>query len=96
MGSRPAASTWRLPSTASPTSCGWAPAVVARHVAGAVQALRPGGALVVLNLSYQGDTAADVATAHGWATAHGLALEVAGEQPFALWDGRAFVLRRPG
>lgn len=71
-------------------------AVVARHVAGAVRALRPGGSLVVLNLSYQGDAAADIATACGWATAHGLALEVRGEQPFALWDGRAFVLRRSG
>jgi len=70
--------------------------VVARHVAGAVRALRPGGALVVLNLSYQGDAAADIATARRWATEHGLAPEVTGEQPFALWDGRAFVLRRPG
>ncbi|MBL6082573.1 class I SAM-dependent methyltransferase [Belnapia sp. T18] len=72
------------------------PEVVTRHVVGAVRALRPGAALVVLNLSYQGDTAADIATAHGWATAHDLALEVMGEQPFALWDGRAFVLRRSG
>ncbi len=72
------------------------PAVVARHVMGAVRALRPGGALVVLNLSYQGDTAADIATARDWARTHDLALEVTGAQPFALWDGRAFVLRRSG
>ena len=72
------------------------PAVVARHVAGAVRALRPGGALVVLNLSYRGDAVADASEARGWAAAHGLALEVAGEQPFALWDGRAYALRRPG
>ena len=67
-------------------------AVVARHVAGAVRALRPGGALVVLNLSYDGDATAE---ARRWAAAHGLVLEVAGERPFALWDGRAYVLRRP-
>jgi len=72
------------------------PAVVARHVAGAVRALRPGGALVVLNLSYGRDSAADAADARAWAAAHGLALEVAGERPFALWDGTAYVLRRPG
>jgi SAM-dependent methyltransferase len=67
------------------------PAVVAQHVAGAAQALRPGGTLVVLNLSYEGDAAAEV---RGWATVHRLALEVAGERPFTLWDGRAYVLRR--
>jgi SAM-dependent methyltransferase len=71
------------------------PAVVARHVTGAVQALRPGGALVVLNLSYDGDIAADVLAARDWAAAHDLILEVAGEQPFTLWDGHAYVLRRP-
>jgi hypothetical protein len=68
------------------------PAVVARHVGGAAQALRPGGTLVVLNLSYKGDAAAE---ARGWAATHGLVLEVNGEQPFTLWDGRAYVLRRP-
>lgn len=72
------------------------PEVVARHVAGAVRALRPGGTLVVLNLSYEGDAAADPSEARRWAEAHGLALEVAGERPFALWDGRAYVLRRCG
>ncbi|WP_198384621.1 class I SAM-dependent methyltransferase [Roseomonas sp. KE2513] len=72
------------------------PAVVARHVAGAARALRPGGALVVLNLSYGREAAADVAEARGWAAAHDLVLDVAGERPFALWDGLAFVLRRGG
>ncbi len=41
------------------------PAVVARHVTGAVRALRPGGMLVVLNLAYEGNSAADIATARG-------------------------------
>ncbi|RYI35266.1 MAG: class I SAM-dependent methyltransferase [Acetobacteraceae bacterium] len=70
------------------------PTVVARHVAGAVRALRPGGALVVLNLSYGKGVAADVTEARGWALTHGLSLEVAGERPFTLWDGVAYVLCR--
>ncbi|WP_084698475.1 class I SAM-dependent DNA methyltransferase [Muricoccus aerilatus] len=72
------------------------PTVVARHVEGAARALRPGGALVVLNLSYGRGVAADVAEAREWGTAHDLALDVAGERPFALWDGLAYVLRRRG
>ncbi len=65
------------------------------HVSDAARALRPGGALVVLNLSYRGDPAADCADAAAWAEASGLALEVAGVRPFALWDGTAYVLRKP-
>lgn len=65
-----------------------------RHAEGAARALRPGGALVILNLSYRQDLAADQADAARWAARHGFALARAGEQPFALWDGTAFVLRR--
>ena len=68
------------------------PETVARHVAGAARALRPGGALVVLNLSYRGDHAADLADAQAWC-AHGFALERAGDRPFRLWDGTAWVFR---
>lgn len=64
------------------------------HVAGAARALRPGGALAVLNLSYGRGIEADRADAAAWATAHGLTLEQAGTRPFALWDGAAWVLRR--
>lgn len=64
------------------------------HVEGAARALRPGGALVVLNLSYGRGPEADRADAAAWAAAHGLALEQAGTRPFALWDGSAWVLRR--
>jgi SAM-dependent methyltransferase len=66
-----------------------------RHVAGAARALRAGGALAVLNLSYRQDLAADRADAAGWAERHGFAVARAGTQPFELWDGVAFVLRRP-
>ena len=69
------------------------PATVAATVGGAARALRPGGALVVLNLSYRDDDAADRADAAGWC-AYGFAPEVAGVRPFRLWDGAAYVLRR--
>lgn len=65
------------------------------HVSDAARALRLGGALVMLNLSYRGDPAADRTDAATWAKACGLVLEVADARPFALWDGTAFVLRKP-
>ncbi len=68
--------------------------VAEAHVAGAARALRPGGALAALNLSYRGDPGRDRADAARWAEAHGMALEVAGATPFALWVA-AFVFRRP-
>ena len=68
------------------------PDVAARHVSGAARALRPGGALVVLNLSYRGDPVADRADAEGWAALAGLAMRDHGT-PFRVWDGTAFVFR---
>ncbi|MCP5672141.1 hypothetical protein NL286_27940, partial [Klebsiella pneumoniae] len=59
--------------------------VAEAHVAGAARALRPGGALAVLNLSYRGDPALDRADAARCAGGAGLALEVAGATPFELW-----------
>lgn len=70
-------------------------AVAERHVADAARALRRGGALAILNLSYRGDLEADRADAARWAAAGGWALAVDGAAPFALWDGAAFLLRRP-
>ena len=69
-------------------------ALVDRHVAGAARALRPGGALAVLNFSYRGDGEADRADAAALSAAHGFTLERDGSAPFKLWDGTAFVLRR--
>ena len=69
-------------------------ATALRHVAGAARALRPGGALCILNLSYRDDPAADRADAAGWAVATGMRLVHDGEQPFRVWDGTAFVLAR--
>ena len=70
-------------------------AVADRHVADAARALRRGGALAILNLSYRGDPEADRADAARWAAAGGWTLAVGGAAPFALWDGAAFLLRRP-
>ncbi len=64
------------------------------HVAGAARALRAGGALVVLNLSYRGDAMADLADAARWAGEAGMVLERAGETPFTLWDASAWVFRK--
>lgn len=71
-------------------------AVVEAHLRGVARVLRPGGHLVVLNLSYGRDLAADRADAAAWALAYGFDLVVDGARPFTLWDGSAFVLRRLG
>jgi SAM-dependent methyltransferase len=68
--------------------------VAERHVADAARLLRPGGALVILNLSYRGDEAVDRADAIRWAAGYGFRLVVCGATPFTLWDGTGFVLER--
>ncbi len=65
-----------------------------RHVQGAARALRPGGALCVLNLSYRQSPDADLADASHWGEATGLRLVQGGVTPFSLWDGTAFVFVR--
>lgn len=68
-------------------------AVVAAHLHGARRALRAGGALALLNVSYEpGDD--DGAVAAGLAERFGFEVAVAGVRPFRLWDGTACVLRR--
>ncbi len=56
--------------------------------------LRPGGALVILNLSYEG-AAADRARIGRWSAGLDLRLDVDGRSPFTLWDGIAYAMRRP-
>ena len=69
------------------------PAVVARHLDGVRSALRPGGALAILNLSYEGDVH-DALAARMWAEQHRFRLDLAGPRPFRLWDGAAYVMTR--
>ena len=70
------------------------PETALRHVRGAARALRPGGALCLLNLSYRNDLVADRTDAAHWAADTGLRVIVNGTLPFRLWDGSAFVLAR--
>ncbi|MBP0494922.1 class I SAM-dependent methyltransferase [Pararoseomonas indoligenes] len=65
------------------------------HLQDAARLLRPNGALAILNLSYRGDPEADRADAARWATEGGWHLTANGTNPFTLWDGCAFLLRRP-
>lgn len=69
------------------------PEIVAGHLADATRILRPNGALVILNLSYEDDEY-DEAHAAAWAAEYGMVLAQADRQPFRLWDGSAYVLRQ--
>ncbi len=64
-----------------------------RHVAELARVLRPGGIAAILNYSYRGDPARDLAELGALASRHGFALERAGERPFRLWDAAVFLLR---
>jgi len=68
--------------------------IVATHVAESRRVLRPGGELVILNFSYRDDLAADRVDVCGLAETHGFTVLVAGAQPFRLWNGAVFRLRR--
>ncbi|WP_338665693.1 class I SAM-dependent methyltransferase [Pararoseomonas sp. SCSIO 73927] len=69
--------------------------IAERHMEDAARLLRPGGALVILNLSYRNDPAADRADAASWAARGGWHLAANGTDAFTLWDGRVFLFRRP-
>jgi SAM-dependent methyltransferase len=70
--------------------------VAGRHAEEAARVLRPGGDLVILNVSYRGDDEADRADMARLAEAYGFTVRRAGERPFRLWDACAFHLRRQG
>lgn len=69
------------------------PPLLGPHLADIARILRPGGALVILNLSYEND-GLDRSRAETWSAIHGFALAVADSHPFRLWDGSAYVFRR--
>jgi hypothetical protein len=68
--------------------------LVQRHVLGAARVLRVPGELVVLNLSYRSDPAADLADAQAFSRLSGLHLERAGTSDLRSWDGRTFHFRK--
>jgi SAM-dependent methyltransferase len=65
--------------------------VAQRHLLDARRILRPGGALVALNLAYAPDLGR--ADARAWATSIGYELEAPTASPFTLWDGLPFIFR---
>ena len=64
-----------------------------RYFAEVARALKPGGDFVILNFSYPSNPG-DEDRVRDLATTHSFEIVVAGERPFALWDGTAFHLRR--
>ena len=67
--------------------------VAEEHIAAASRMLRPGGVLVILNLSYR-DLTHDGVRVQDWARRFDLCVLQAGARPFRTWDGAAFVMKR--
>ncbi|HYG62976.1 MAG TPA: class I SAM-dependent methyltransferase [Thermoanaerobaculia bacterium] len=70
------------------------PDLVEAHFREVARVLRPGGDFAILNFSYRSDLQADCEEVEELAERHGLFLEAGGFQPFAFWDGIAFLCRR--
>lgn len=68
--------------------------LVAAHVAEAARVLKPGGSLVILNMSYRDDPERDLAEVTALAEGSGLTLTRHGTRDFALWDGVTFQLTK--
>jgi predicted TPR repeat methyltransferase len=71
------------------------PELVASHIREAARVLRPGGSLVILNMSYRDDPARDLAELTDFAYATNLVLLRSGRRPFRLWDATVFQLAKP-
>ena len=68
--------------------------LAATHVAEAARVLRPGGSLVILNMSYRDDPERDLSEVTALAKASGLTLTRHGTRDVALWDGVTFQLTK--
>jgi SAM-dependent methyltransferase len=70
------------------------PALVETHFHEAARVLKPGGEFVLLHFSYRDDTEADRAEIRKLCRAAGFTVVMNGAQPFKLWDGVAFRMRK--
>ncbi|MFL6202684.1 MAG: class I SAM-dependent DNA methyltransferase [Thermoanaerobaculia bacterium] len=68
--------------------------LVSTHFDEIARVLRPGGDFVLLNYSYRASRQADGRDVERLCRSSGLELLVAGSQPFRLWDGEAYHIRR--
>ncbi len=69
--------------------------LVAGYFAEVARVLRPGGDFALLNFSYTGDLDDDRGEFAELCGQNGFLVEAAGLRPFTLWDGSAFLARRP-
>jgi ubiquinone/menaquinone biosynthesis C-methylase UbiE len=69
-------------------------AVVESHFHEAARVLRDGGELVILHFSYRDNTVADRAEVRKLSRAAGFTVVMNGAQPFKVWDGVAFRMRK--
>jgi ubiquinone/menaquinone biosynthesis C-methylase UbiE len=70
------------------------PAIVETHFHEAARVLRPGGEFVILHFSYRDSTEADRSEVRKLCRAAGFTVVMNGAQPFKLWDGVAFRMRK--
>lgn len=71
-------------------------ALVRRHMHAFARLLRPGGHVAIFNYSYRGSLDGDRRDVAGEAMAVGLGVERNGTADLATWDGRTFLLSKPG
>ena len=69
--------------------------LVTTHFEEIHRVLRPGGDFVLLNYSYRASRDADRRDVQRLCRKFGLELPVPGSEPFRLWDGDAYHIRRP-
>ena len=69
-------------------------ALVATFFAETARVLREGGDFVILNYSYSADENTATLEVSKLAQEHGFDVVIGGDRPFAIWDARAFHLRK--